>query len=135
VVVLGGGASAVDVAALLHEAGANARLVARGPALELHSKGDGPRSLWRRLRAPNTGIGPSWKSWFFTHCATIFHRLPEGRRLNWVQIHLGPAGGWFMTDRISCVPQLLGYTPISAKVIGNRVRLELATEGGRCSHT
>jgi hypothetical protein len=35
VVVLGGGASAVDVAALLHEAGANTRLVARRPALEL----------------------------------------------------------------------------------------------------
>jgi thioredoxin reductase len=135
VVVLGGGASAVDVAALLHEAGANAQLVARRPALELHSKGDGPRSLWRRLRAPNTGIGPSWKSWFFTYGATVFHRLPEGRRLKWVQTHLGPAGGWFMTDRINCVPQLLGYTPIGAKVIGNRVRLELATEGGHCSHT
>lgn len=136
VVVLGGGASAVDVAALLHEAGANARLVARKPALELHAEAMAARRpLWRRLRAPNTGIGPSWKSWFFTNCATIFHRLPEGRRLKWVQTYLGPAGGWFMTDRIGRVPQLLGYTPIGAEVVGNRVRLELATDGGRYSHT
>jgi thioredoxin reductase len=135
VVVLGGGASAIDVAALLHESGANTRLVARRPVLALHSKGDGSRSLWSRLRAPNTGIGPSWKSWFFTHCATIFHRLPEGRRLKWVHTHLGPAGGWFMADRIGRVPQLLGYIQVGAKVVRNRVQLELATEGGRCSHT
>ena len=129
VVVLGGGASAGDIAALLHEVGAKARLVARKPVLGLHR----PPSLWQRLRAPQTEIGPSWKSWFFTNCATIFHRLPEGRRLKWVQSHLGPAAGWFMTDRISRVPQLLGYTPISAKVLGNRVRIELATDGGHCS--
>ena len=135
VVVLGGGASAVDVAALLQEAGADARLVARKPALELHARGHEPRSLWRRLRAPNTGIGPSWRSWFFVNCATIFHRLPEGRRLKWVQTHLGPAGGWFMTDRIGRVPQLLGYTPIGAEVVGKRVRLMLVTDGGRYTHT
>ena len=135
VVVLGGGASAVDVAALLQEAGADARLVARKPALELHARDHEPRSLWRRLRAPNTGIGPSWRSWFFVNCAPIFHRLPEGRRLKWVQTHLGPAGGWFMTDRIGRVPQLLGYTPIGAEAVGKRVRLRLVTDGGRYTHT
>jgi thioredoxin reductase len=138
VVVLGAGASAIDVAALLHEAGVNTRLVARRPVLGMHSKGGGPggpRSLWSRLRAPNTGIGPSWKSWFFTNCATVFHRLPEGERLKWVRTHLGPAGGWFMADRIGRVPQLLGYIPVGAKVVRNRVQLELATEGGRSSHT
>jgi thioredoxin reductase len=135
VVVLGGGASAIDVAALVHEAGARVQLVTRKPVLELHPKGDGQRSLWRRLRAPNTGIGPSWKSWFFTNCATIFHRLPERSRLKWVQTHLGPAGGWFMIDRIGRVPQLLGYTPIRSKVVGNHVQLELAAGGARLSHT
>ena len=40
-----------------------------------------------------------------------------------------------MTDRIGRVPQLLGYTPTSAEVVGNRVRLKLATDGGRYSHT
>jgi pyruvate/2-oxoglutarate dehydrogenase complex dihydrolipoamide dehydrogenase (E3) component len=40
-----------------------------------------------------------------------------------------------MTDRIGRVPQLLGYTPTGAEVVGNRVRLKLATDGGRYSHT
>ena len=112
-------------------------LVARKPALELHTKSDQSPSLWRSLRAPNTGIGPSWRSWFFTNCATIFHRLPEKRRLKWVQTHLGPAGGWFMADRIGCVPQMLGFTPIGAhaQVDANRVRLELVADGCRYSHT
>src|ERR1700722_17680334 len=40
-----------------------------------------------------------------------------------------------MIDRIGRVPQLLGYTPTGAEVVGNRVRLRLATDGGRYSHT
>ena len=131
VVVLGRGASAVDVAALLQEAGANARLVARNPVLGLNR----PPSLIQRLRAPRTGLGPSWKSWFFSNFATVFHHLPEGRRLKWVQSHLGPAGCWFMAEGIGRVPQLLGYTPVGAQVVGNRVRLELTTDGGRHRHT
>jgi thioredoxin reductase len=126
VVVLGSGASAVDVAVLLQQAGANARLVARKSGLGLNR----PPSLRQHLR-PRTGIGPSWKSWFFTNCATVFHSLPEGRRLKWVQSHLGPAGCWFMTDGIGRVPQMLGYTPVGAEVVGNRLRLELATDAGR----
>ena len=131
VVVLGRGASAIDTAALLQEAGANARLVARNPVLGLNR----PPSLGQRLRAPRTGLGPSWKSWFFSNFATAFHGLPEGNRLKWVQSHLGPAGCWFMAERITRVPQLLGYTPVSAQVAGNRVRLELTTEGGRHRYT
>lgn len=40
-----------------------------------------------------------------------------------------------MTDRIGRVPQLLGHTPVGAEVVGNRVRLELARDGGRHRHT
>ena len=40
-----------------------------------------------------------------------------------------------MTDRIGRVPQLLGYTPIGAEVVGKRVRLMLVTDGGRYTHT
>jgi hypothetical protein len=40
-----------------------------------------------------------------------------------------------MTDRVGRVPQLLGYTPTGAEVVGNRVRLKLAADGGRYSHT
>ena len=125
VVVLGGGASATDIAVLLQEARAKVRLVSRKATLGLNS----PPS--QRLLRPQTGLGPSWKSWFFVNCATVFRHLPERSRLKWVQTYLGPAGCWFMADGIARVPQLLGNTPVGTKVVGNRVRLELANDRGR----
>ena len=127
VVVLGRGASATDIAVLLQEAGAKVRLVARNTALGMQR----PASRKDRLLRPTTEIGPSWKSWFFVNCATVFRHLPERSRLKWVQTYLGPAGCWFMMDRIARVPQLLGNTPVGAKVVDDRVRLELANARGR----
>lgn len=126
VVVLGRGASATDIAVLLQEAGARVRLVARKSTLGLQS----PPSLKQRLLRPKTGLGPMWRSWFFVNCATVFRHLPERCRLEWVKTYLGPAGCWFMADRIARVPQLLGTTPVGAKVVGNRVWLELANDRG-----
>jgi thioredoxin reductase len=126
VVVLGHGASATDIAVLLQEAGAKVRLVARKAALGLQR----PASRTERLLRPKTGLGPSWKSWFFENFATVFRHLPERTRLKWVQAYLGPAGCWFIADRIARVPQLLGSTPVGAKVASNRVRLKLANDQG-----
>jgi thioredoxin reductase len=126
VVVVGRGASAIDMAVLLQEAGSRVRLVARKPVLGLNR----PPSLKQRL-APRTGLGPSWKSWFFTNYATVFHYLPQGRRMRWVRTHLGPAGCWFMSNRIARVPQLLGRTLVDAEVSGRGIRLTLATTEGR----
>jgi len=130
VVVLGAGSSAVDVAVLLHEAGAKIRVVARRPAIEIHSKMRLPRPLSDRLRQPMTGIGPSWRSWFFTNLPSVFHVLPEARRLKWVRTHLGPAGGWFMADRFKRLPTLTAHRLIEAAMDGDRVRLELTAGDG-----
>jgi thioredoxin reductase len=130
VVVLGAGSSAVDVAVLLHEAGARVRVVARRPAIEIHSKMRLPRPLSDRLRQPMTGIGPSWRSWFFTNLPSVFHVLPEARRLKWVRTHLGPAGGWFMADRFKRLPMLTAHRLIEAAMDGDKVRLELTAGDG-----
>jgi hypothetical protein len=131
VIVLGAGASAIDIAALLHEAGAKVRLVTRRRAIEIHSKMRLPRPLIDRVSAPMSGIGPSWRSWFFTNMAGVFHRLPEARRLKWVRNHLGPAGGWFMADRVhGRFPVMPGLTPFGAMVRRNKIQLQCATEDG-----
>lgn len=131
VIVLGGGSSAIDMAALLHEAGADVRLVARTPALEIPAKVRLPRPLSDRLRAPLSGLGPSWHAWFFSYMPFAFHRFPEARRLRWVRHHFGPAGGWFMADRIyGRVCLMLGQTPIGVRAKGSMIELELATIDG-----
>ena len=70
VVVLGGGASALDLAGLLQEAGANVQLVARKRELKFHSKPTGkPRSWWKKLRHPDSGLGPGLRSRLFRKCS------------------------------------------------------------------
>jgi len=131
VTVLGGGSSAIDLAALLHEAGAKVRLVARKAQLEIHAKMRLPRPLGDRLREPLSSIGPSWRSCFFTGAPLGFYHLPAARRLKWVRHHLGPAGGWFMADRFERVPLLLGHTLRAAQAAGSRARLQLTAGDGR----
>jgi hypothetical protein len=131
VVVIGGGASAIDLAALLHEAQADVQLVARHPELKFHSKPTGkPRSLWQQIRHPKSGLGPGLRSRFFSDAPGVFHYLPEGLRLEVVATSLGPSAGWFVKDQMANVPCLLGYTPERAEVTNGKVRLNLRSRDG-----
>jgi len=132
VVVIGGGASALDWAALLHEAGANVQLVARQTALKFHGKpSDKKRSWWDRMQRPQTGLGPGWRSSFYADTPWAFHYLPENLRLKIVRRALGPSGGWFIRDTVmNHVPQLLGQTPQRAEVRNNQVHLHLRGQDG-----
>ena len=132
VVVLGGGSSATDIAALLLEAGANVQLVARDNGLRFLSGGDlRSRSLWQRVRHPTSGIGPGWRSRFYADAPWLFRHLPERLRLWIVRRTLGPAGGWFMKERvIGRVPIILGARPESAEVKNNKVELTLKSSEG-----
>jgi thioredoxin reductase len=131
VLIVGAGASAIDLAGLLRESGAKVRLAARRSEIEIHTKMRLPRPLGDRVKAPMTGIGPSWRSWFFTHGAAFYRHLPLERRLKWVRTHLGPAGGWFMAERVhGRVPLLPSHTPIGAAAEGSRVRLTFVRGDG-----
>ena len=133
VTVLGAGASAIDLAVLLHEAGARIRLVTRRKSLPIHARMRLPRPLSDRLREPMSEIGPSWRSWFFTNAAPLFHRFPARRRLNWAKSHLGPAGGWFMAERIKPVPVTYGLTPVGATALGDKVQVSFEDQDGNYS--
>jgi thioredoxin reductase len=135
VVVIGAGASATDTAGLLHETGAEVQLVARKKSLKFHGKPTvgKRRSLWQRIRHPQSGLGPGLRSRFFANAPAAFHYLPESLRLWIVRTHLGPSGGWFAKDKvIGRIPVLLGYTPERAEIEDGRVRLHLrALDGTR----
>lgn len=131
VIVIGAGSSALDLAGLLHEAGAEVQLVARQTALKFHGHNDKPLSVWQKLRRPQSGLGPGWKTRFFSDWPMIFHYLPEGFRLEAVRRVLGPAGGWFSKDKvIGRVSLLLGHAVQESRIQDGRVFLKLASEGG-----
>ncbi|HTW52826.1 MAG TPA: NAD(P)-binding domain-containing protein [Stellaceae bacterium] len=127
VAVIGAGSSAIDIAALLHEAGASVQLISRRAELPFHTPPEPYRSWRDRLRAPMTGIGPGWRSTFYTEAPLLFHSLPADLRLRIVSTWLGPAGGWYMRDRIvGHVDCLQGFAPQAAEIAGDRIKLDLA---------
>jgi thioredoxin reductase len=133
VAVIGGGSSAIDLAALLQESGAQVQLVARATDLKFHERQqtERPRSLWERVRHPRSGIGPGLKSRFFANSPLGFHYLPEKVRLKFVRTHLGPAGGWFAKDKVlGRVPLVLGYSVERAEMKGGKILLQLSGVDG-----
>lgn len=135
VAVLGAGSSAVDIAALLHQAGAEVHLIARRAAIDFHEPSVEPRSLMDRIRAPRSGLGTGWRSRLCTDAPLLFHLMPESFRLKVVKKHLGPAPGWFMKDRvIGRFPMHLGTRVAGVHAIQHGVRLTLdSTAAGRTS--
>lgn len=132
VTVIGGGSSAVDIATLLHEAGATVSLIARRDRLRFASPPSGKhRGRWQRLRHPSSGLGPGWRSWLCQNAPGLFRFLPGDARLVIVKRHLGPSTGWPMKDRFEAgVSAWLGETIERAAEEDGRVRLVLRRADG-----
>jgi thioredoxin reductase len=132
VTVIGAGSSAVDLAALLHETGAKARLVARRPVVRFTSRNNGGRrSWWQRLRHPSSGIGPGLRSRLCTDAPDVFRLLPRSLRVEIVRRHLGPASPGALRDRvIGRATMMSGLALVGADVANGRVRLGLRAEDG-----
>ena len=132
VAIVGSGSSAVDLAALLHEGGAGVRLIARRPQLRFHDRTErGDRRLFDDSYRPVTGIGPGWRNVFYTTTPQFFRYLPQDMRRRIITQAHGPAGGWFMRDRIiGRVPIDEGFTPQRVEIKDNRIHLQLAGRDG-----
>ena len=133
VAVVGGGSSAIDLAASLQAAGADVDLIARADELQFHSAPDGgDSSLLKQLQRPASGIGPGWRSFLCAGAPLLFHRMPEPFRLRVTRRHLGPAAGWFMRARVEGkLPALLGREVVAADAADGIVALTLKDREGR----
>jgi Pyridine nucleotide-disulphide oxidoreductase len=133
VIVVGGGASAIELSGLLHEAGTNVQLVSRRKELVFHNppKIGQPRSLWKKIRHPRSGLGPGMSSYLFSNFPSSFRHLPEETRLRLVRTTLGPSAGWTSRKQVmGKVPLLLGMTPESVEPVNGKVRLKLRASDG-----
>lgn len=125
VIVLGAGQSALECAALAHEAGASVTLVARRPKIAWN----GPllpvdRSLAWRIREPVTGLGSGWGHWFYARQPRVFRHLPAKTRVYRAAVTLGPSGAAWLADRVNDqFPVLTGQALTAAKADDDGVRL------------
>jgi thioredoxin reductase len=132
VAVIGAGASAGDLAGLLHEAGADTHLIARSDAIHFHDPPAAePRPIVQRILWPRSGLGQSWPARLSTDLPLVFHTLPKKLRLNLVQRVNGPAPGWFAKSKV--VGHVTMYLSTNVKEIsrnGNGIVLHLTQRDG-----
>jgi hypothetical protein len=131
VAIIGGGASAVNLAPLLLRAGANPTLIARRPFID-YCGPPSERTLIDHIKEPESGLGTGWRSWACCKMPLLFHAMPEAFRLMIVRKHLPAAPGWTLQPQVDgIVPTIVGATIARADAVGGRVRLELDLQGGR----
>ena len=133
VLVTGGGQSALETAAILREEGASVHLVVRKPSLEWNPHPQKVhRSALERLRKPRTRFGDGLGHWVYDNAPGLFHHLPQQIRLEKVRTALGPAGAWWLKDRvIGKFPILLGHDVRAAEVRNGKVVSQVADQHGR----
>ncbi|HEV2580659.1 MAG TPA: NAD(P)-binding domain-containing protein [Ktedonobacteraceae bacterium] len=102
VAVIGGGQSALETAALLHESGAEVDIIARRSVRWLAGDSMKDRTLIKRMRYPKAGIAPGWFNWGLEKLPYTFQQLPRATkdRLLLGRGQYGPAGSHWLKPRI-----------------------------------
>lgn len=139
VAVIGSGASATDLAMLLHEAGAHVQMIARKEFIRFNDKPplkSFSRAVLTQLREPLSGIGPGWRNKIFGDAPWLVWYLPEALRREIYKRSHGPAGGWFAREKIESgeVPVRLGTAVERARMDQDQVELTVRDSTGATQH-
>ena len=126
VIVVGGGQSALESAALLHEAGADVEVIVRDQ--DVHW-------TWQRPWLHKWPVGPFLYAWpdvgpaFVSHFVArpgIYRRMPRSTQDDWyARATRGTGIGW-LKPRLRNVPISTGQSVKTAAIEGSRLRLSLA---------
>lgn len=129
VLTIGGGQSAFETSALLHEAGATVSVLTRRKPFWFDPDGEAEPSRWTRLRHPNFGLGPGWRAWLWSEAPNLFYHLPRRTRLANAYSTFGPAGsGWLKHRVVGRIPVVTG-TIQKAKDTSSGVQVTAEVEG------
>jgi FAD-dependent urate hydroxylase len=132
VTVIGAGGSALESAALLQEAGATTRLVARRKQITWNSPTRPDPTLIERLRTPEAGLGGGWRSWAVSELPFLYRRMLKPAKRHRIYLTTwGPAGAWWLRERVEGkIDVLFEHQLASADVVDGQVRLGLTGPAG-----
>jgi NADPH-dependent 2,4-dienoyl-CoA reductase/sulfur reductase-like enzyme len=131
ILVVGGGSSALETAALLLEQGAVVKLVIRSYDVAWPLPNLANPTRLQRLRRPVARLCEGWPCWGCDRLPDLFRLLPKDIRADKAFSFLGPAGAWWLRERVEGrVPMLLGNQVLGAERVGDRVQLHLNTSKG-----
>ena len=126
VAVIGGGQSALESAALLHEQGAEVEVLVRHPRIyflrrvpRLHRLGPLTNLVFAPAEVGPAGVSrlvsaPSW-----------YRRLPRRMQDRFARRSLRPAGAAWLVDRLADVTITTGRSVVAARTAGAKVALDL----------
>jgi FAD-dependent urate hydroxylase len=131
--VIGSGQSALESAALLHEAGAEVEVLARAPSIrwlgELSGRvpthrGAG-QAMKERVSFPPTDVGGRVNGWIAA-APDVFRRVPRAVQPTVSYRCIRPAGAGWLRPRLVDVPISCGRSVTDARVDGSAVELSLS---------
>jgi thioredoxin reductase len=137
VAVVGAGQSALETAVLLADAGAHPQVITRTQRLVWNTVPvPSPSIVNRLLRGPHSGLGRGYRTWLWSEQPWATRLLPDATRRHLVRTTLGPAGAWWLKDRLDHrVDVMTGRVIIAASEAGGKAVLTTAGhEGNRWEH-
>ncbi len=128
VAVIGGGQSAVEYSALMHEAGIRVHLVTRRPITWLDPDSEDPRSLIEQLKEPTAGIANGWKNLALEVLPYLFYRLPQERKDRFLKSHyVSAASDWLRQRVLGKVDLHEKQSVTSMRAVDGKAELTLST--------
>jgi lysine/ornithine N-monooxygenase len=124
--VIGGGQSALESAALLHEAGADVEVIIRAPQLKWLGWKHRIQSLGpiSKIFYSWTDVGPAGISRIVSS-PDLLKRLPRELQTRLRKRSIRPAGASWLPARLAKVPLTTGRSVVSATQLGESLRLKL----------
>jgi thioredoxin reductase len=125
VAIVGGGQSALQTGALLHEAGVDVQVIMRKQQIIWEEQLPAELRLLDYIRQPPAKLCEGWGC-VFADSPGAFRLLPESVRVRKGLNSFGPRGAWWLRDRVEGVIDILaGHRLKSAEPHGSGVRLQL----------
>lgn len=99
--IIGGGQSAIENAALANEAGATVHVVSRRPVSWLSpDTANDERSFIEKIKAPNTSIARGWESWILENVPYLFYRFSQEKKDRYLISSHCPAAAAWLRNRV-----------------------------------
>ncbi len=130
VLVIGGGASGIGLAALSSQKGASVTVAARKSRIAFCDP-PMPRGMMEKIKEPESGLGTGWRSLACVLAPMVFYQMPRDFRHLVVRKHLGPAPGWTSREEVERnVPVLLGARIARSRLTNGGASVDFRMDDG-----
>ena len=124
VIIIGAGASAIDLALALQKAQARVSIIARRKSIDFHLPPETTlKSRIGQIRYPSSPIGAGWRIFFCAHAPSMLHRLPVETKHKIALTYLAAAPGWTTKVPAQKIETFLDTRITGVETEGQRVQV------------